>query len=467
MEIKRSGNTCGRLATRRGVALQRTSTGMLRAFPACGMMTTPTAAQIGSRWQPIVKDSHHQRVKTVIGAIAEALATLEADSLDASLAGGSAGVALFFSYLQAASLDPRWSDCDSAWLTRALHAEPHGQRTPSLFSGSAGVAWTVEHIGYDSLDARTIKRDVDLLLLGLTELQPWTREYDLVSGLVGYGLYALDRLNDRVGAEILAHVILRLEECSQRTDHGNAWWTAPELLPGWQREISPNGYYNLGLAHGVPGVIAILAQACAAGISVSRARPLLEGAVEWILSQRSNSPYGFRFSSWTPTHQPCEGGVRSRVAWCYGDLGVAAALHWAGTAVGELAWERAALEIAGRLTICPMELAGAKDACLCHGAAGNAHVFNRFYQATGDQAFLNAAHAWIDRTLDFFRPESGVGGFQVWAGGRGDSGSVEWLDAPGVLEGSAGIGLMLLSAMSGVEPRWDRMLLVSLPPRER
>ncbi len=40
-------------------------------------------------------------------------------------------------------------------------------------------------------------------------------------------------------------------------DEGVTWHTAPELLVTWQREQAPTGYYNLGVAHGVPGAIAM------------------------------------------------------------------------------------------------------------------------------------------------------------------------------------------------------------------
>lgn len=39
---------------------------------------------------------------------------------------------------------------------------------------------------------------------------------------------------------------------------------------------------------------------------------------------------------------------------------------------------------------------------VCHGSTGNAHIFNRFYQATGEQVFGDAAHYWMTRTFDYF-----------------------------------------------------------------
>ncbi len=104
------------------------------------------------------------------------------------------------------------------------------------------------------------------------------------------------------------------------------------------------------------------------------------------------------------------------------------------------------------------ELCGAVDPCLCHGAAGLAHIYNRAYQACGDPVFLDAARAWFRRTLDMRRPE-GLGGFaspsQV---------PDTWRTSTGLLDGATGVALALLAAVEPVEPRWDRLLLCDLPP---
>ncbi|MFM7431585.1 MAG: hypothetical protein ACKO1F_17035, partial [Flammeovirgaceae bacterium] len=61
----------------------------------------------------------------------------------------------------------------------------------------------------------------------------------------------------------------------------------------------------------------------------------------------------------------------------------------------------------------------------------------------------------FDQTIDNFDPKLDTG-FLVWKGT--DNG---WVEFDGLLEGSAGIGLALLSAISDIEPKWDRCLLLS------
>ena len=99
---------------------------------------------------------------------------------------------------------------------------------------------------------------------------------------------------------------------------------------------------------------------------------------------------------------------------------------------------------------------------MCHGAAGLAHVFNRLFQATGDESFLMAARYWFERTLELRRPGEGIAGFSAYRPPN-DGQEEYWDDQVGILEGAAGIALALLAATTEIEPEWDRMLLLSVP----
>jgi lantibiotic modifying enzyme len=150
----------------------------------------------------------------------------------------------------------------------------------------------------------------------------------------------------------------------------------------------------------------------------------------------------------------------ARAAWCYGDPGVAVALLGAARAVGHATWEEAALAIARRAALRSFESSGVLDAGLCHGAAGLAHLFNRMYQMTGDPLLGDAARAWFERTLAMRQPHQGLAGYRSFEPERTDA---QWVDDPSLFTGVGGIALALLGAISPLEPRWDRLLLASLP----
>src|SRR5205823_3263538 len=102
----------------------------------------------------------------------------------------------------------------------------------------------------------------------------------------------------------------------------------------------------------------------------------------------------------------------SRSAWCYGDPGIASSLLAAGRATARTDWEDIAMEVALAAADRPVDRAGVVDASLCHGSVGLAHLFNRFYQATGHPRFLAAAREWLRRTLAFRGPADRPAAFQ-------------------------------------------------------
>jgi lantibiotic biosynthesis protein len=378
------------------------------------------------------------------------------------LAGGSSGLAFFFHYLAEARPERGHDETALDLLERAIEGTAELQAPPGLYGGFSGVAWTLEHLRGRLFEGdgggEDPGEDVASVLSDFLGRTPWRLDYDLISGLVGYGVYALERLPLSGGAECLRKVVARLSETAETRPEGISWRTTPELIRPQDRETYPEGNFNLGVAHGVPGVIGFLGEACAAGMEIE-ARPLLDGAVAWLLAQKLPPEAGSVFGySTAPGHEPSP----ARLAWCYGDLGIAASLLLAARAVGQEKWEREALEIARACAARAPEASGAVDAGICHGTAGISHLFNRLYQATGDPALREAALFWLERTLELRKPGQGVGGYAMYVPDA--QGTMGWHGDPGFLTGTAGVALALLAAATPVEPEWDRVLLSSVRP---
>lgn len=326
-------------------------------------------------------------------------------------------------------------------------------RGPGLAGGRPAFAPASGAPGADGEDPCS---EIDRALAAYLERSPWTDSYDLVTGLVGIGVYALGRLprpEARAGAE---RVVLRLGELAEETPEGITWRTGPEQLAVREREHFPDGYYNLGVAHGVPGVIVLLARCVAAGVETKRAARLLEGAVAWVLARRGPEP-GRRFPFAIAPRVPPK---PARTAWCYGDPGVAAALTLAASLTGEASWARAAATHAIEVSSLEPESCGVEDAGLCHGAMGLAHVCHRLYRWTGIEPVRQASRRWFEIGLGMRQPGTGVAGFPAFIP---EEGGQPWAADPGLLGGAAGVALALLAATDHLEPTWDIPLLLSAP----
>jgi len=414
-----------------------------------------------SPWRPLLAGDLAARARRAVDDIRVALEALTSSGF--SLAGGAAGQALFHAYLALDSGDERQADLASGLLESATEALASTVMTPGLYAGFSGVAWTVEHLQgrlFETDPDEDPNAEIDDALLAFLSATDEPDEYDLISGLTGIGVYARERLPRPPAAAVLEKVLDRLAGQAETGPEGTSWFTEPSRLPDWQRAIHPQGVYNLGVAHGMPAVIALLGTVCGSGAgsaAAGRARTLLDGAVPWLLAHRLAPGSGSCFGS---SFYPGAASPPSRLAWCYGDPGIAATLLLAARGTGTQAWEEEALAVAHAAAARPESKSGVRDQGLCHGSAGLAHLYNRLWQATGEEAFAGAAQFWIEHSLDGRTPGEGIAGFRTWrAGTPGSSGS--WETDPSFLEGATGIGLALLGAVSEVEPEWDRVLLLS------
>jgi hypothetical protein len=288
--------------------------------------------------------------------------------------------------------------------------------------------------------------EIDLALARAVPRYPQDGPYDLIDGLAGLGVYALARWPRPAAADCLGAVLECLAGRARSESDGAYWWTGESGLAGRRAQLYPTGGVDLGVAHGMAGLLPLLARACALGVGGPAVRALLDNAVRWLTARLIGSPAGTTIPSFIARDIEPE---PARTAWCYGDPGVAIALLLAARDAAEPGWERTGTDLAISAARRPPELTRVTDAGVCHGTAGLAHLFNRLYQMTGEAEVAAAAVFWMERTL-----EACAGALTA------DGGPAPW-NGPGLLEGAAGVALVLLAACVPAEPVWDQMLLVS------
>ncbi|MFI9503416.1 lanthionine synthetase C family protein [Nocardia sp. NPDC052566] len=285
--------------------------------------------------------------------------------------------------------------------------------------------------------------------------------FDLISGIAGVGAYLLRR-KDEPHADAALRAILTgaVALCDEQDGLPN--WHTPfsAIPPGTSMARSyPTGVLNCGLAHGIPGPMALLALAELAGISVAGQRAAIERVARWLIVHRADDDWGPSWSSGIPL--PDASGVAppaygpTHNAWCYGSSGIARALWLAGTALGD----RGLRDFAGR-TLKTVYRRPAEfrriDASpgLCHGIAGLLQITLCFADDTGNPVYTAAAAVLTDQLIEMFQPETRFGYLA-----NGENGATT--DDPSLLDGAAGIALALLAAATDIPPSWDRMLLLA------
>jgi lantibiotic biosynthesis protein len=224
---------------------------------------------------------------------------------------------------------------------------------------------------------------------------------------------------------------------------------------GWLAREDHEGYLDCGLAHGAPGILAVLAIALSRGIQVDGQVEAIRRFASSMLDYTTFDAYGVTWPQAVPLDGAAPSAVPvSRSAWCYGSPGVARALQLAGAALSDVGLRDAATT-AVQAILRRLDAARhpADSPTFCHGMAGVRQVVLRFIHNAGPgtpaEATASALAGWL---LAEYSPDRLLGYGPL---------SGEDVEDPGLLDGAAGVVMTLLAAATGTEPTWDRMFLLS------
>ena len=397
------------------------------------------------QWQPIIEDAaFREKIRRKIDEIGKAVSENPCSHI--GLLNGNSGTALFLFYLDLFYDDNRYEETAEALLCNAMEQINDGFDQFTFSIGIPGILWTLTHLNNEGF----IEADVDFTeILPILEnqmlLYAENNDFDYLHGAMGFCLYLLSHPAD------LSPVFRKLSQLLEEKG------IQEKNCIRWQQEIRRDPFqkvYGISLSHGLSSTLVLLSKIFQKDAGNMQVKTMLQKASAYLLSQR-NDPSKNLLSVYPVFGEPEEHMRESRLSWCYGDLGIAVALYETGTVLHDQQLREEALGIL--LHACnrrELEKNGVVDAGLCHGTAGIAHIFNRFFQRTQHPAFKEAARYWFEKTLEMATFTDGLAGFRS----RSDN---TWVNDTGMLEGISGIGLALISAVSAVEPKWDAALLLS------
>lgn len=373
----------------------------------------------------------------------------ERSLLNYSLLGGDLGDIIFLYHYS--RIDASYESIADGLLDKMLWSLSRQHRIATYCNGLAGLGVGLVALQQDcfiggveqALDS--IDPVISLYLESFIE----DNNIDFLHGLIGIGFYLLERSKSskEYSESNLSKIVDYLDK-SKITDGAIVKWRYNE-----KRLSKP---FNISLSHGVSSIVVFLCRLLKSGILSenynSAIKRMLEGSVHYILSNRVDvDSLGCWFTS---TSKECDDYPhRSRLAWCYGDLGVATALLEAGDTLNESSIRDVAIQVllysARRRDI---KANYVNDFCVCHGSAGIAQVFRSHGIALELDELLDAADYWEKDTLSrvvkdgqgrntllYYDPENG---------GYRESG--------GILDGAAGAGLYLL----GEHTHLNKLLLL-------
>jgi hypothetical protein len=240
-----------------------------------------------------------------------------------------------------------------------------------------------------------------------------------------------------------------LESVAVKSAQGGLTWKYVDSGRGPEAPV----LYNLGLAHGTGSIVAMLSLLYQKGYARQQCARLIAQTLRWMWNVRNRNHVATFPNAVGETPRD----EYSRMAWCYGDLGIAAAFYLAGNTLGVARWKDRARYIL-RKAAARRAYADTtdRDAGICHGSAGVGYIYLKFAGIFGSPLLRKTAHDWVEDTLQRALPAPGDNVFLHFDPLHPEA---PYKPNLGLLGGEAGIGLVLLSAL-GAPTRWDRLLLL-------
>lgn len=396
-----------------------------------------------------------------------------AESLDASLYSGAAGVLLFGIALAAATAQPSMHgshtsdslfrelpDRAAAHLIATLPTNVEGEGC-GLYTGIAGIGFALRewsdathHVEGD----RAARRCVELLgkaaQVADTGIE-WSDCTDVISGGAGIGLFLIymaevDR--DPLARQLAIRAGRRLLDLGEREPVGRSWRMDPTFA-----RVMPN------FSHGTAGVAFLLARLYELTGEVAFLDAALDGA-RHVMSLADTGDGGcrvFHHSNESDAKDDAEGRALHYLGWCHGPIGTAQLFMKLAQVSGDADWTDRALQCAKavRDSGIPEKATPGfwNNVGLCCGPAGVANFFTTLARARwdpierfgilppreDDRAF---AHRCLEWTLERgTRDRDGLRFPQAEQRVKPDLVKAQ----VGLMQGAAGVGLAALRLAAG------------------
>lgn len=323
-----------------------------------------------------------------------------------------------------------------------------GLYQPSYCQGVSGMLYVLNHLGRNGFIRIEMSEAESCYANYLkTQLEVWLKEgyYDFLHGALGIVYYFLSSARLREDRAFFQRLTEGLLASALSEGSDKLYWE--DKFDGVASNIS--------LAHGMSSLILILSYIYRSGLGTLDLRRKIDQAVHFILAQQ-HPPGGF---SCYPNINRTDDFTTPRLAWCYGDLGIGAALWQVSVMLERKELGREAVRIfkaaENRKDMVENRV---YDACFCHGSAGISHLFRWMYEQTGIASFLPVSRYWLNKTIEFSTgKDSDSIGFKCFMEGKYEVADMSLLD------GISGIGMVLMSAVISPEKLapWGSIFLLN------
>ncbi|RZK43394.1 MAG: hypothetical protein EOO90_03805 [Pedobacter sp.] len=320
----------------------------------------------------------------------------------------------------------------------------------SFSSGMAGCGWVIEYlVEKDVIDPASseVFDEIDNVFFKDMKRRLMIGDLDQINGAIGIARYFLKKGK----YQFVEFTIEHLDQVKITEKDEFKWVTC-----GLDEDVD---YYNFGLAHGIPGIMHFLRECYDRQICAETCLRLMKGGVLALLNNiQDYQTARSYFPNTIPATEYKSGSNRfqtSRMAWCYGDMGVFYCLFSLADILPELQLKKIAFD--GFMTIAnkkDIEITVLIDPGFCHGTVGVAYIFFKMWLKTGETKLKIAAEYWLWETIKLKSNNE----YQFLTGSFKDR---KFQHRSNLLEGSCGVAMVYLSILNPHLTSWDECLLMN------
>lgn len=392
---------------------------------------------------------------------------------DSSLSHGFPSHLLLFTTLDELYPDEGWDEASHAFVIKIKELIESGNvENLSLFGGLAGCCFAIQAASKGNkryqkliiaLNQMLFEKGLNYFIQPLQEKWqlklPFSPQlYDPISGITGLSIVALQNQDLKISHQFLEKALKLCIAITEDLSIGSY------KVPGWyvprhyqfieeDKKNYPKGNFNLGLAHGIPSVLALLSIAYLQGIVLEGQKEAIQIIVDWLQSKKKmiegtvfwENRCSFEEEVLKVSQISSDGLVEG---WCYGTPGVARVLYLAGKALKNIELQKLALGaflgLFSRIDIKNHYL----SPTFCHGLSGVLTIGRLMARDSGSIELAK----WNERVegvlLTHYHPSSPFGFKEIildFFQQKDKTSTIIVQDNLGILSGSSGVLLSLLT----------------------
>jgi lantibiotic biosynthesis protein len=311
-----------------------------------------------------------------------------------------------------------------------------------LIEGFDGIGWVIHYLKKcEIIESEELLNDLDPYLIQSIKLNIDNNNYDLLYGSIGKIQYLIDsnRNKEPFVIELVNGIVEKLY-ATKIEIKGSIYW----------HELD-NYKINLGLAHGLPSILIFLIRLKDLGYQNPLIIKMITGILKSFKVFKNKIPSISSYGVCYPVTKNLNSN--SRLAWCYGDLGIAYAFLYCSRVMKNRKVESVYNEMVNLILNRGISDSGLVhfndysffDTGFCHGISGISYFIYKYNELQPSPFIEDSLEYWEKELLKNIEIQLSIKEPIYYPKLRQDLNKTYTIDKEYLLNGICGVGLVLLT----------------------